>query len=54
VWQPFSGGEQFKIYRPAGARGTLRIVSARGAVLELRDAANVRFRFDTYSLRFVR
>lgn len=54
VWQPFAGGEQFKIYRPAGARGTLRIVSARGAVLELRDAANVRFRFDTYSLRFVR
>ncbi len=54
VWQPFAGGELFKLYPAPGARGTLRILSARGNVLDLRDEANRRFRFDTYSLRYVR
>lgn len=54
VWQRFGTGELYKLYPAPGARGTLRITGARGNVLELRDAANARFRFDTYTLRYVR
>ena len=54
VWQRDADGALARYYTPTGAKGSLRIVTARGAVLELRDSANQRFRFDTTTFRWVR